>query len=939
MKRTTTHSRGWLTSPTRAISAFLFLLHSCSQQCVVHAKVAGLDFGGEYFKVALVKPGTPFEIVTNVHSKRKTETMVAFDGEERIYGADADTIGVRRPHTGYAQIRRFLGSSLDHPGVLSLVTQEYFPYTLKLNEKRGTIHLEHEIEQLYHAEEVVAMVFSHVRQITDVFAESDVKDYVITVPDYYTQAQRQAVLDAAEISGLRVLSLINENTAAALQLCIHTSMEPNERKRVMFYNLGSTSLQVSIAEFYSYVVPVGSSSNKTVIGFSVLSKAWDEHLGSSKIDLRLAEYLARVFNEQVLHNKQDVRTLPKVMAKLRAQAKKTKIVLSANEEIPVVMQSLLDDYDLRTVVTRTLLEEISKDLLDQVLGPVEEALRKANLTRGDIQDVELIGGGVRMPKVQSLLKEFFNVQELGAHLNGDEAMALGAAFRAANLSNSFRVRPIHMTDISTYAIGARLADIHLEDEKESTWAKHAPLFTTAHRLGARKAVSLTHARDMTCTFHYNEPSSLPKGVSTHIGKFSITGIKDFYTQHLEKNLGEPKVSLTFSLDSSGIVSIIKAEATLEEEYEVEVEVPVEKKEETQSATTDADADAVKEKIDSTEEKTGDADKTEEKDANVEEKVEKEEEKVEEKVEKVMQKRKRTLRSALSVKLVEERLGENNAIMSILPMSSSDKSDSIKLLREMEAADNKRKANLDAKNRLEAFVYSARDSLESDQDAISQVTLPEQVNAILIKLEAAEEWLYEDGDKAEASEYQAKLSEIETELDAILFRVSEKTDFPSIIEDAKKLALSMKAKLSDWAEMRPWITEQEQSDARARVEELETYLEEAVTKQKDHPPHEPPLVTSANVKKQMQQVKRLIDRLAKKPKPKPVKDVNATETASKEGEAGETEVKTETETETETGTEAGTETEAGAEKEAGTENEAESESESKPEGTVDGHEDL
>ncbi|RLN93540.1 hypothetical protein BBJ28_00014844, partial [Nothophytophthora sp. Chile5] len=135
---------------------------------LVEAIVAGVDFGGEFFKIALVKPGTPFEIVTNVHSKRKTETMVAFDGDERLYGADAATVGVRRPQTAYSQIRRFLGTTLDDPQVVALLEEEHFPYELVPNVTRGgTISLKHGDTQQFHAEELVAMVFTHARQITD----------------------------------------------------------------------------------------------------------------------------------------------------------------------------------------------------------------------------------------------------------------------------------------------------------------------------------------------------------------------------------------------------------------------------------------------------------------------------------------------------------------------------------------------------------------------------------------------------------------------------------------------------------------------------------------------------------------------------------------------------------------------------------------------------
>jgi hypoxia up-regulated 1 len=271
---------------------------------VVQAMVAGVDFGGEFFKIALVKPGTPFEIVTNVHSKRKTETMVAFDGEERLYGADAATVGVRRPQTAYSQVRRFLGSTMDHPDVVSLLKKEYFPYELLQNDTRGSISLKHDKgKKVFHAEELVAMVFSHAKQITNSFAEAKVNDWVLTVPDFFSQAQRQAILDAAELTGVRILSLINENTAAALQLGVYSSF--TDTHRVLFYNMGSSSIQVSIVEYTARIVPDGFKKNKTEIGFQVLAKSWDENLGGSKFDLRLAEHLADEFSKKI---GEDIRT-------------------------------------------------------------------------------------------------------------------------------------------------------------------------------------------------------------------------------------------------------------------------------------------------------------------------------------------------------------------------------------------------------------------------------------------------------------------------------------------------------------------------------------------------------------------------------------------------------------------------------------------------------
>ncbi|CAI5719979.1 unnamed protein product [Peronospora destructor] len=814
---------------------------------LIEAAVAGVDLGGEFFKIALVKPGTPFEIVTNVHSKRKTETMVAFDGDERLYGADAATVGVRRPQTAYSQIRRLLGTTLSDPQVSALLDEEHFPYELIQNATRGgTISLKHGTEQTFHAEELLGMVFAHSRQITDTFAEAPVKDWVLTVPTFFSQAQRQALLDAAEISGVRVLSLINENTAAALQLAVHSSYDPEEiPKKILFYNLGSTSLQVSIAEFSSQVVPDGFKKNKTISTFQIISNAWDESLGGAKFDLRLAEYLANEFSVKI---GEDIRKVPRPMAKIRAQAKKTKTVLSANEEIPVVMQSLYNDIDFFTTMTRSKLEELSSDLFKRTIKPVEMALKKAGLTVADIDEIELVGGGVRMPKIQQQLSEFFVGKDLGVHLNGDEAMALGAAFRAANLSNSFRVRQVGMVDIASYPIGVRLTDLSAtevannDDELESKqWMKRASIFSESHRLGLRKSVSFLHSNDISCTFRYDKPSMLPAGVSVQIGQFNITGIEKFAARLADKNLGEPKVTLSFELDSNGIARIAKGEATLEEEVEVEVVVKKEKKNKKYEKEDGSVGSSEASKADEIEE--------------------------EEKPETRMEKQTKTHRERLAVvRAYETRKPEEG--VSVLPMSETMKSESMRMLNEMENADNKRQANLEAKNSLETFIYKAHDALSAQESDIKDVTVPEQVESLQRKLEETEEWLYDDGDKVDAAAYKKKMSMLDSDLSAILFRVAELKELPIAINAAREYAFSTRDLMNEWSISKPQVTEVERSDVVEKLDELDAWLTDSEAKQKAVDKHEEPVVTSADVAKKVQGVKRFVAMLAKRPKPQP-----------------------------------------------------------------------
>ncbi|CAI5738513.1 unnamed protein product [Hyaloperonospora brassicae] len=834
----------------------LALLSAASLTPLVDAVVAGVDLGSAFFKIALVKPGTPFEIVTNVHSKRKTETMVAFDGDERLYGADAATVGVRKPQTAYAQIRRLLGAKRSDPQVVSLLEHEHFPYTLVSNASRGgAVALQHADDVMFDAEELVAMVLTHARQITNTFAQVPVKDYVLTVPAFFSQAQRQALLDAAEIAGLRVLSLIHDNTAAALQLAVHTSYDPSDApKRVLFYNLGATALQVSIAALSSQVVPDGFKKNKTVSTFETLSTAWDTALGGATFDLRLAEHLAAEFSAQVGH---DIRSVPRAMAKIRAQATKTKTVLSANEQIPVVMQSLYNDVDFFTSMTRTKLEELAADLFERTLTPVEQALERAGLTVADIDEVELIGGGVRMPKIQHQLSQFFQGKDLGVHLNGDEAMALGAAFRAANLSNSFRVRHVGMIDIASYPIGVRLLDLPTTDDMKSSssdnsgvqpakpWTKRASLFQESHRLGLRKSVSFTHSKDISCTFRYDKPSMLPAGVSVLIGTFNVTGIEKFAARFADKNLGEPKVTLYFELDSNGIARIAKAEATLEEE--VEVEVVVAAKKDKKSSEKDAKEGSSAE---------GDSDKSE---------VEKEEEKPETRMEKQM----KTHRGKLRV-VRDYEARELDEDMSVLPMSEAVKKASMQMLTEMENADNRRHANLEAKNSLETFIYKTHDALAAHEADMKQVTVPEQIESLQKKLEETEEWLYDDGDKVEAVEYKKKMDALDSDLSAILFRVAELTELPVAIDTAREYAASTRELMGEWSTSKPQVTDEERSDVLEKVDELDTWLTESEALQKTTPKHEEPVMTSTQVAKKVQGVKKFVATLARRPKPQPVK---------------------------------------------------------------------
>jgi hypoxia up-regulated 1 len=558
-------------------------------------------------KVALVKPGTPFQIVTNVETKRKTEVMIGFNQEERVYCGTCLNLFTKKPHNTYGGIRRLLGRDLDHPLVQHMVEKENLPNSLYMNESTGRLSFVHEKgkdnEAFFTVHELVSMIFTYAKDIAIDYGEGvKVRDCVVTVPSFFVQKERQAVLDAAHMAGLKVLSLIDENTAAALQYGIDRVFE-NKTHNVLYYNLGSNSLQVSIVAYGSRTIKEGLSKNVTIGTFEVIGKAFDQHVGGMHFTHKLQNHMADLYNEKKLGFVDDIRTVPRPFAKLKADAQKVKTVLSANKAKSSSFPSFYKDKDFSLTVKRTDFEEMSKDLFDNLTPAIDRALASAKLTLEDIDDVEMLGGGVRIPKVQEILKEYFGEKELGVHLNGDEAMALGSAFYAANLSTAFRVRRVGMTDMSPFAIGVRFTDLEKEEGAEKKWTKRATIFKKNNKLDSRKVVAFQHDRDISVTFNYDSKDDLPEGSEPQIAVYNVSGIAKFAAEMNEKNLSVPKVQLTFMLDASSMVRVMKAEATVEEI------IPAKELNITDDAAnaTDAATDAATDETDAADDATADAD--------------------------------------------------------------------------------------------------------------------------------------------------------------------------------------------------------------------------------------------------------------------------------------------------------------------------------------------
>jgi hypoxia up-regulated 1 len=459
----------------------------------------------------------------------------------------------------------------------------------KYNETRSGVTLK--IDGIdFTPEELVAMVLVHAVDISVAHAASQgndkispPKDVVLTTPSFATQHERRALLDAASLADLNVLELIDENTAAAVQYAMDKKFEQDQL--LLFYNMGASALQVSVIRFFSYDKPERYGKPKSVPAVEVLAKAWDATLGGDAFDHLLVEYLADQFNHawyktgRAQKGKDDVRQHLRAMTKLRIQANKVKHVLSANTEIPVYMDAVHDDVALSAHISRDLLEELSTPLLQRAVEPIHHALRLANKTMDDLTGIELLGGGMRIPRVQNELKATFGDKlELGLHMNADESMALGAAFVGANVSTAFRVRHVGLTDLNPFGLQVTLSNLPdqtASSKDDEEWSKSAVVFKSFGKTGVKRTITFTHDKNVHCALDYVDEEPLPKGTTLSLDRYNVTGVAEFAKEMEEKNLTKPKVSLQFELGTSGITTLVRAEASVEETYTIEEEIEVE----------------------------------------------------------------------------------------------------------------------------------------------------------------------------------------------------------------------------------------------------------------------------------------------------------------------------------------------------------------------------
>lgn len=389
------------------------------------------------------------EIALNKESKRKTPMVLTYRNEERYFGEDAQVLGLRYPDQSFSYIVDLLGKSIDNP-MVKLYKKRFPHHNIVSDDERNTIAFKFNDDKTFTPEELLAQVLSKARDMAEASAQQKIKDAVITVPGFVNQIERNAILQAAELAGLRVLQLINDYTAVALNYGIFHRNELNDTAQyIMFYDMGASSTKVTVVSYQNVKVK-DKGFVETHPQVSILGVGYDRTLGGLEIQIKLQNYLAEEF-DKLKKTKNSVFNNPRAMAKLFEEARRVKNILSANVEHNAQIEGLLDDNDFRLLVTRDKLEELADDVLKRVTNPVKSAIEASGLSLDLMSHIILVGGGTRMPKVKELLKKYVGT-DLSQNINADEAAVMGAVYKAADLSQGFKVKKFITKDAVLFPV-------------------------------------------------------------------------------------------------------------------------------------------------------------------------------------------------------------------------------------------------------------------------------------------------------------------------------------------------------------------------------------------------------------------------------------------------------------------------------------------------------
>ncbi|KAG8903503.1 ATPase with role in protein import into the ER [Tulasnella sp. 403] len=492
-----------------------------SSHLVDSGTVIGIDLGTTYSCVAVWRDGRE-EVIPNEQGHRTTPSWVAFTGDERLIGEAAKNAYYSNPSNTVFDVKRFIGRRFIEPEVSNDV--QYLPYKVEDLDGNPVIRVEYRHEnRTFSPQEISAMLLGKMKETAETYLQEKITRAVITVPAYFNDAQRQATKDAGRIAGFSMVRLLNEPTAAAIAYGVTNKarMAGRSESTVLVYDLGGGTLDVSLL---------------SLKGEAILSTSGDTHLGGEDFDNRVMDW---AINRHQEATGRDARTDIRSLSKLKRGVENAKQALSSQISARIDIEAFYEGKDLSLVLTRANFEALNHDLFLKTLSSVDNVLRDAKLDKEAIDEVVLVGGSTRIPKLQAIISDYFLRAALSKSINPDEAIALGAAIEATNLSGTSTIGSIQLVDICPLSLGVETSGgifTRMINRNMPVPAKRKRVFSTVAD------------NQSVVTIRVYEGERAKSDNNLLLGQFDLRGIG-------RAPAGIPQIEVSFDINSDGILEV------------------------------------------------------------------------------------------------------------------------------------------------------------------------------------------------------------------------------------------------------------------------------------------------------------------------------------------------------------------------------------------------